>query len=102
MELKSLAEQDLIDLERKSNGIADGQPMVRQSRRIQVLQEKKSAELAEKMKRETERREAEAKKRKARQEELDRKRQEYQMALEANGHDSNSNSKRSKKFKVYF
>ena len=74
MELKGLVEQELLNQE-------EGAPRVRQSRRIAQIQEKKSAELAERMKQEQERMEAAAKRKALMVEERERKKLQYQERL---------------------
>lgn len=90
MELNGLAEIELAALHDEASNCTnnndnsmDSAPRVRQSRRIAKLQEKKTAELAEKLKREQERAEADAIKRAELLKQREAKRIAFQMSLQS-------------------
>ena len=89
MELNGLAEQELLQQTED-----DTVPRLRQSRRIQQLQEKKEQEFRERMKKEQERLEAAAKRKSEMIAERERKRQEYQAMLQ------NGSKSKGKKYQV--
>jgi len=81
MELNGLAEQEILKEQEQEDSSA---PRLRQSRRIQQLQEKKMAELAARMKAEQERIEVAAKRKAEMLQERERKRKAYEENI-ANG-----------------
>lgn len=81
MELNGLAEQEILREQEQEDSSA---PRLRQSRRIQQIQEKKTAELAARMKAEQERIEAAAKRKAEMLQERERKRKAYEENV-ANG-----------------
>ena len=90
MELNGLAEQELLFSKEDDDTV----PRIRQSRRIQQLQEKKETEFKERMVKEQERLEAAAKRKSEMIAERERKREEYQSMIQ------NGSKLKGKKYQV--